>query len=595
MDAPTAATVTARQPPPESDARSRPRGVALAEAATLLALTGLVALAYVWTRAPLYNPPFTIDPWLYTALWTNFGQIYHAFAGTYYVSRIPWIVPGYLMNGIFDARTASLILHALFFFGGGVLFYVLCRRYLGPIAGAVGYVALIGNQLYFTAHRWDYQEGAVLTFMIATFAFALPRTTRTVPRALALGASGFFGAATVTTRILDVAYLIGLPILYFAVVRGDWTARLSRFGKDAAAWIVGATTLVVACGIFSRTHGTEFLYFMPQVRIVRSGSGEGNQIPVDQWLPYAPYFALPIFVVVLAAVVLLLDRRGDDTARRLLAGSAVWVAVDFTGFALWQFLGPGWLFNVVYYFSSFLIPTLLCITAAVAVLVPIRTLSARSTAAVILCAAATLAPLVWIYRSDAAKRIANGYGSDPYLTTFVLMATALLLVAVGCRTRIRAATFIASLAALAGASQAVASSVSTFNLAQSEPTSGDVYNAGQKLIHLLHADGFDRKLPYFWYDVAAPAGVGSLQSLYYYGYTYIGIGMPKIDADFRYRMKLYRPESLVLLCETAGCKGAPGELRRAGYNPHLGNSALVKSGKFKLWVEIYRVRNPAPP
>ena len=28
---------------------------------------GLAAFAYWWTKAPLYNPVGTIDPWLYTA------------------------------------------------------------------------------------------------------------------------------------------------------------------------------------------------------------------------------------------------------------------------------------------------------------------------------------------------------------------------------------------------------------------------------------------------------------------------------------------------------------------------------------------------
>ena len=139
-------------------------------------LTAATAAVYVWTKAPLYNPFGTIDPWLYTALWTNFDQIYESFPRTYYISRVPWIVPGYALNGIFDARTAALVLHTTFFLGGGVLFYVLCRRWLGVPAAAIGYVALIGSQMYFSAHRWDYQEGGVLTYMIGAYAFSLVRT-----------------------------------------------------------------------------------------------------------------------------------------------------------------------------------------------------------------------------------------------------------------------------------------------------------------------------------------------------------------------------------------------------------------------------------
>src|ERR671915_1116417 len=82
------------------DARVRALAV---DTAVLATLTAATAAVYVWTRAPLYNPFGTIDPWLYTALWTNFEQIYESFSRTYYISRVPWIVPGYVLNGIFDA------------------------------------------------------------------------------------------------------------------------------------------------------------------------------------------------------------------------------------------------------------------------------------------------------------------------------------------------------------------------------------------------------------------------------------------------------------------------------------------------------------
>src|SRR5215211_1737493 len=224
------------------------RAIAI-DAAVLVVLTSATAAVYVWTKAPLYNPFGTIDPWLYTALWTNFDQIYESFPRTYYISRVPWIVPGYALNEIFDARTASLVLHTAFFLGGGVLFYVLCRRWLGVAAAAIGYVALIGCQMYFNAHRWDYQEGAVLTYMIGAYAFSLVRTESPLVRAASLALGGCFAAAMVTTRIIDAAYLVGLPLLSIAVSADLPSAvRLRQFGRDVAAFAAGAGALLVACG-----------------------------------------------------------------------------------------------------------------------------------------------------------------------------------------------------------------------------------------------------------------------------------------------------------------------------------------------------------
>ena len=156
-------------------ARFRARG-RVAEGACLALATLACAAMYVATDAPLYNPVGTIDPWLYTALWTNFDQIYHYFVGTYYASRLPWIVPGYALNLLFDQQTAYFVIHIAFFFAGAILFYSLCRRWFELVPALIAYIGLTGNQMYFNEHRWDYETGGALTFMIASVAFALPKT-----------------------------------------------------------------------------------------------------------------------------------------------------------------------------------------------------------------------------------------------------------------------------------------------------------------------------------------------------------------------------------------------------------------------------------
>ena len=231
------------------------------ELTTLSALTAAIALCYAATKAPLYNQRGTIDPWLYTALWTNFEQTYGAFQGTYYISRIPWIIPGYALNAFFDARTASLVLHTTLAVGGGLLFYLLCRRYVGAVAAAIGYTALLGNQMYFNAHRWDYPEGGVIAFLIAAYTFALPQTTSRPVRAVSLAAPGFVSAALVTTRTVDAAFLVGLPVLHFAVYGGvAYRVWLRQLIRDVAAFCVGIAVLLGAAGSFARAHGEEFLF-----------------------------------------------------------------------------------------------------------------------------------------------------------------------------------------------------------------------------------------------------------------------------------------------------------------------------------------------
>jgi hypothetical protein len=566
------------------------RAIAI-DAAVLVVLTGATAAVYVWTKAPLYNPFGTIDPWLYTALWTNFDQIYEAFSRTYYTSRVPWIVPGYVLNGIFDARTAALVLHTAFFLGGGLLFYVLCRRWLGVAAGAIGYVALVGSQMYFNAHRWDYQEGGVLTFMIGAYAFALVRTQSPLLRAGSLALGGAFAAAMVTTRIIDVVFLLGIPLLYFAVNAGrPWARRLEQFCRDVAAFAVGAVVLLVACGLFARSHGEEFFYFMPQVHVVRQTSGGYNQIPTDLWLPLSPYFWVPLFVVVFS-VVAAAGPKTDRLAGRVLAASTAWLAVLYGGFAAWQFLGEGWFFNLTYYFSSFLVPTFFCLSAAAAVLIGRRAPSRRSLIVGIGCAVAILAPVVWIYRTDSGLRTATTYRDDSYVAMFVVMGVAIFLAAIARVPRLRAAGAAAVVAGFFAAAYGVDASYTTLSYGTSDPRTGGLYVVGQKLIDHLRAQGYDEELPRIWYDASdVTSGIGSVQSLYYYAFTYLDVAMPSINETFRSRMTAWQPQRIVLLCVNPRCKGAPTALGRAGYNPRPDSDELLASDGVRVWVKILKVR-----
>jgi hypothetical protein len=558
----------------------------------LVVLTVATAAVYVWTKPPLYNPFGTIDPWLYTALWMNFDQIYDAFPGTYYISRVPWIVPGYVLNGIFDdARTAAVVLHTTYFLSGGILFYVLCRRWLGVVPAAVGYVALIGCQMYFNAHRWDYHEGGVLTYMIAAYAFSLVRTQSPWLRGASLALGGFFAAAMVTTRIFDVVYLTGLPLLYFAVTAGlPRVAWLKQSARDVGAFAVGAAGLLAACGLFAKSHGEEFLFFMPQVRVVQATSGGYNQLQVDQWLPSAPYFWVPLFVILFAAAVLAVGPKHERVARRVLMAATSWLTLTYVGFALWQFLGDGWLFNLGYYFSSFLVPTLLCLTAAASVLVGAQSLSRRSILIGVLSTVAVLGPVIWIYRSDSGLRVATGYRDDSYIATFVAMGVALLLAVLARVPRLRAIGAAAVASAFFAVAYGVDASLVTLSFGASDPRTGGLYDVGDKMIGHLRATGYDRELPRFWYDGSNVAsGIGSIQSLYYYAFTLMGGEMPAVNEPFRSRMAAWRPGRIVLLCAEPRCKGAATALGRAGYKPWLQSQAVLASDDVRVWVKIYKV------
>lgn len=576
-----------------NNARGFPGRSRVAEGAALAVLTLACIGMYIATDAPLYNPVGTIDPWLYTALWTNFDQIYHHFLGTYYASRVPWIAPGYALNLLFDHRTAYFIIHIVFFFAGAILFYILCRRWFGVIAGLTAYVGLVGNQMYFNEHRWDYETGGALTFVIASIAFALPKTSSSRRRCISLALAGFFGAAAVTTLIVDSAYLVvGLPVLYLAALPElDRGSQLPRVALDALSFVAGALLLVVGGGIFAKWHDGDFLFFMPQLRAAFSSNSEGYQQPVGDWFPREPYFFFPIFIILLALVVLLVGRPASRSTRRLLVAAMTWTAVVFGGMSLWEFGGTGFLFEYSYYFSAFLVPTLFTLAAVVAALLEPRAGRALAPAVVVLSTVAVLGTGLWIYRSDSPDRIASGVAHGAYLTVLVAMVLALVLVALWRALRIPALGAIGLALAFFGVTYGADASYGTSVFAHSDRRTGALYDIGSKMTNYLQKNGFEDDMPFFWYDSSYDGGLyASLQSLYYFGYTYVGIKLPKVDEEFRTRMSLYQPKKMILLCSEPRCSNAPSALTRAGYPTTLVGRHLFNEDPVHVWVEIRRLK-----
>ncbi len=202
-------------------------------------------------------------------------------------------------------------------------------------------------------------------------------------------------------------------------------------------------------------------------------------------------------------------------------------------FAAWQFLGDGWLFNIGYYFSSFLVPTLLLPCGRGGGAGRRGRLSIGGRLSRVACAVAVLTPVAWIYESDSATCVATSYGADSYIAMFVVMGLALVLAAFVRVPRFRAIG--AAAVADSDSSPRLTASTracTTLGFGSSDTRTGGLYVVGQKLIAHMRANGYEKELPRTWYDGEHVAsGIGSIQSLYYYAFTHLDVAMPTINDD----------------------------------------------------------------
>jgi hypothetical protein len=556
------------------------------------AVTGAILGLYALLRAPVLNAPASLDSWYYTALFRNFDYLFSTFRSAYYPSRLPWIIPGIAANRVLPPVGAFFLLHITFFVGGGLFAFLLARRFYGSRVALVAAATVMLSPLFFEAHSTDYPDGGAITYLLGAAYFAIS-AFESRRRPLRLAAAGFFAAAAFGTQIYAAIPILGLVLVYLTVfhVEQDF---LRRFARDVAAAAAGAFALLVVCGTVARTHGGEFLFFMPSWRYAQSIKLSNWKHPGYDWMLGEPQLLLPLFFLALLAVLLLRTRlRGwrSDPSLRLATGSGVLLAYMVLFIGIWEFWGGGDFLEVSYYFSIFLVPLALAIPATLYLLAREARISwpARAVVAALVVAAA---PLVILHRSGIAPA-----GRASFYLVAGLMSAALVAAAAAGRVprtlRVAVATLgvVLALGATSYAGTSGSSTGSSFGLSGTFTERRAVLSDALQLIDFMRVSGLQNEWPpaNFWYDGYKYPALNGIQSTYFWGITWIGRKMPQVDPSIRARLENRKPPSVVLLCGAPDCAGGPAALERAGYRLRPRAQTVIASHGERYWVKAFRI------
>jgi hypothetical protein len=251
----------------------------------------------------------------------------------YKISRLPWILPGFIAHRFFDEVTASLLLHWVTLSTGGVALYLLMRDTLKDrlVAAALS-VAWVSSTRGHGLGGWNYHMmAATAYFVLGNWLLVRSAIRRSRASALLAGATM---ACAVHTH-LAYAFFIPLAIvLYFVALpdRPDWKTASIDGGFAAAGGLV-LTALLVAINVGT---GGSWRFFLLQVEHTVTLTQPGNNTwwrDASVWLPNATYMVLPVASLCAAAVALL--RRNAESWRFSVAFVATgWIALAF--YAYWQ-------------------------------------------------------------------------------------------------------------------------------------------------------------------------------------------------------------------------------------------------------------------
>ena len=516
----------------------------------------VVAINTSW----LMTLPGAIDPWVYFGYFSNLRLYLDVFAGTYYGTRLAWIVPGALAHGLLPLMAANYVLHLGVYYTAIVALYFTLTRVAGRRAALIAAIFAGCYSYLLYAVGWDYVDGAGLAYYSVAIA-GLTAAFDARRRWLALVCAGAGFAASFHTNVVWGCMLPAFGYYYIVTTRGR-----GHVFRDSLFVIAGAVLVTFALGIVSVAHGGQWLFFMPSIRIA-SALLSGNTYKAGlatRWF-LALWLLFPAVVLVSTVYFVIARRAGETRLGRLAAEHyllmcLIFVVFDLTGGALLQY--P--------FYVSYLIPGM-ALAAGVQMRAALNPLSRARYVAILGIAFAAFA---LTFLSPVALRLFKlayyplaDYGSHRlFVVPLVLMLVALML--------LRAWTNMFTLATFllcAGVANVLTVDGGVWDF-RGTPLRTNTFRATVAASRVMAMEN-PRMSARSWYDEGAPLGpvFTSIASTRLWGFRLVGTRFPSLGSPTAGKDALVEAgQDLVILTgEEGALTQADAALRERGLHATL--------------------------
>jgi hypothetical protein len=189
----------------------------------------------------MYTSVGYIDAWLYQPYFRHFPDLLRAFPDAYFGTRLPWIIPGFVLHQLFPPVTAHFILHLGVYYLALGAFYKLLKLLFDNRAALLTSIAMGCYAYFLNFTGWDDVYGIIIGYLIlAMLLLALAARSRSWQFFLFAAGAAFAGA--VFANIFSLLFLPFLAGFYYfdssrqqqrnVIISGLW-------------WIAGTATITL--------------------------------------------------------------------------------------------------------------------------------------------------------------------------------------------------------------------------------------------------------------------------------------------------------------------------------------------------------------
>lgn len=283
-----------------------------------LAVSSLPILVLWHRRDALFSPLWYTDPWFYLGHFRNLANYKRdLFFGSYYGSRLAWLLPGFLVHAVFSPVVANLVLHLTVHLTATLSFFAILQRLVGLRSAFLAAMIFSADPWLWAATGWDYVDGAGIAYCLLAMALLTQFAAEPAGKWI-LVIAGIAMAGMAYSHIF-LGTLVPLVLFYYFGL--EWGRLNLRQLLISCLWIGAgfAIATLALCGINYRLDGT-FWFYAPSVnrasfmakdfRFVRSIWQQRELVP---WL-------WPAIFALLTAISLFRSQWKNRTASRNRGG-----------------------------------------------------------------------------------------------------------------------------------------------------------------------------------------------------------------------------------------------------------------------------------
>jgi hypothetical protein len=276
-----------------------------------------------------------MDPWYYFGHFIHFPH-YQQLHPTYAGERLPWLLPGILLNRIFQPAYAELALHFCCYWISLFSLYYLVRRLTNDATALLAAVLMGSHPMFIAANGCTYLDSGCILYLLLAFV-CLMRSLSASRKAVWLIAAGACWAALVYTYILWIVLTPCCAIFYLGLTAESDADRQRLVGflplrhLIAAGQFVGGTLLATAglqtvhLLIYGMGHG---FFFRFNIAFALAFENANNTLakPGYAWITSNSSLVFPEVTFVICLVGLFLHHNGRRRLNRASLG-ALWTYV----------------------------------------------------------------------------------------------------------------------------------------------------------------------------------------------------------------------------------------------------------------------------